>query len=137
MCGETDLDTLLGGMEPVLNAGEFVFCSIEEERLAGLGIHPVCTFREAEGVTVILRREEAERCALASSFPSRMITLNVHSSLAAVGFLARIATKLAEHGISSNAVSAYYHDHVFVRSAEAPRAMQLLQELQQSSRRRS
>ncbi len=132
MAAEINLDTLLGNMDPILTAGEFVFCTIAEQEFAQLRIDPICTFREAEGVTVILRREEAERLALPFSFPSRMITLNVHSSLEAVGFLAKIATKLAEHGISVNAVSAYWHDHLFVPSEHAGLALKVLRELQQS-----
>ena len=53
----------------------------------------------------------------------------MHSSLEAVGFLARITTKLAAHGISVNAVSAFYHDHLFVPTARADEALTLLREL--------
>jgi hypothetical protein len=134
MYPESNLDVLLGSMEPVLDAPEYVFCSIEEERLAGLGVSPICVFREAEGVTAILRRDDAERLALSSTFPCRRIALSVQSSLEAVGFLATIATTLAQHGISVNAVSAYYHDHLFVPISQAERALQLLQELQLTAR---
>jgi hypothetical protein len=129
MPAESDLNVLLSGMEPLLVAGEYVFCSIAEGQFAALGASPVCVFRESEGVTVILRREDAERSALPFAFPCRMITLNVHSSLEAVGFLAAIATKLARQGISVNAVSAFYHDHLFVPAAQAELALQLLREL--------
>jgi len=56
----------------------------------------------------------------------RMIALSVRSSLDAVGFLAAISQKLAEHEISVNAISAYYHDHLFVPTAQAERVMELL-----------
>jgi len=134
MCPESNLDALLGTMEPILDAAEYVFCSIGQDRLAGVGASPICTFREAEGVTAILRREDAERFALSSSFPCRRITMTVHSSLEAVGFLAAIATTLAQNGISANAVSAYYHDHLFVPLSQAERALQLLQKLQLTAR---
>ncbi|MGL6341627.1 MAG: ACT domain-containing protein, partial [Waterburya sp.] len=40
-----------------------------------------------------------------------------------------ITGKLAEHGISVNPISAYYHDHLFVPASRAQEAMELLQEL--------
>ena len=55
-----------------------------------------------------------------------MITLTVHSSLEAVGFLGAIATQLAAAGISVNPVSAFYHDHLFVPEGRTEEAMQVL-----------
>jgi hypothetical protein len=132
MPADADVDILLSSMEPILSADEFVFCSIEEKRYAELRINPICTFRETEGVTAILRREEAELAGLTFRFPSRMITLSVHSSLDAVGFLARIAAKLADYQVSVNPVSAYHHDHLFVPSSKALLALQILRDLQQT-----
>ena len=56
----------------------------------------------------------------------KRITLNVHSSLAAVGFLARITEVLAAQGFSVNVVSAYYHDHLFIQSDQAKAALETL-----------
>ena len=86
-------------------------------------------FREREGTTLVVRREEAEGAGLAYQFASRLITLTVHSSLEAVGFLAEITGRLAEAGISVNAVSAYYHDHLFVPEHRADEALQLLENM--------
>ena len=58
-----------------------------------------------------------------------MITLTVHSALDAVGFLAAITARLAEAGISVNAVSAFHHDHLFVPVDRADEAMALLQNM--------
>ena len=58
-----------------------------------------------------------------------MITLAVHSSLEAIGFLAAITAQLADAGISVNAVSAFYHDHLFVPEHRASEALQLLQNM--------
>ena len=71
----------------------------------------------------------AASAALPGQFASRLITLTVHSSLEAVGFLAAIAGRLAEAGISVNAVSAYYHDHLFVPEHRADEALRLLQNM--------
>ncbi len=122
-------DALVARMDPQLSEEEFVFCTAP----ALLDCDAVCTFQEQEGVTLITKRAEAERLGLHFTFPCRRITLLVHSSLADVGFLAKIATKLAECGIAVNCVSAYHHDHLFVRVEDADRALTLLRELQQSA----
>ncbi len=128
MTGEIDLQKLLNSMEPVLREHEFVFCSVSPEVAAELTLEVVCRFHEAEGITLIVLRSEAERCGLSFSYPCKMITLNVNSSLEAVGFLAAITTKLAAAGISVNPVSAYYHDHLFVPAEKASQVMALLGE---------
>ena len=116
-------------MQPQLLKEEYVFCSIPVERVRILKIAPVCQFWESEGMTLILTRQEAENAGLNYEFVFRMITLLVHSSLESVGFLAAITNKLAQSGISVNAVSAYYHDHLFVPSEKANQVMQLLAEM--------
>ena len=133
MQGENDLRTLLKGMKPEMQEGVFVFCSLPEDREIPAAPAPLLIFREREGTTLILRREEAELAKLPCQFASRHITLTVHSSLEAVGFLAAITARLAEAGISVNAVSAFHHDHLFVPENKASEALRLLQELQQQS----
>jgi hypothetical protein len=56
-----------------------------------------------------------------------MITLTVHSDLAAIGFLAAITRKLADGGISVNPVSAFYHDHLFVPWEKRDATMAILE----------
>jgi hypothetical protein len=128
MSGETNLRTLLRTMTPELQDGEFVFCTVSASEFEQAETQPLCLFREKEGITLILAREEAEKHQLQYAYVSRMITLTVHSSLDAVGFLAAITAKLAAQGISVNAVSAYYHDHLFVPISRAHEAMRVLQE---------
>ena len=123
MAGETDLAALIRRMEPALHDDEFVFCTAAA---APAGIDAVAMFREREGLTLVCRRAEADRWGLRQAFPCRLITLNVHSSLEAVGFLAAVTTELARHGIGVNVVSAFYHDHLFIASDQAERAMAIL-----------
>jgi hypothetical protein len=129
MSGETNLRLLLQSMQPILHTEDYVFCSINRQQVFRLNCEPLCQFREAEGLTLILTRGQADSEALAYASVFRMITLAIHSSLEAVGFLAAITHQLASHGISVNPVSAYYHDHLFVPVAQAETAMMLLQEL--------
>lgn len=129
MTGETDLGKLLSGMTPRLRQGIFVFASLPAGAALPAGVDTVMMFREAEGTTLILEEGDAARLGLASAFRSRMITLEIHSSLDAVGFLAVITARLAAAGMGINPVSAFYHDHLFVPADRAEEALQILEEM--------
>ncbi|QRK12664.1 ACT domain-containing protein [Archangium violaceum] len=129
MPGETNLGVLLRSMRPVLREGEFVFLTTRRSLLEVAPLEPLGLFHEEEGLTLILSREKAEAAGLPYTAVFRMVTLSVHSSLEAVGFLAAITNRLAARGISVNPVSAYFHDHLFVPSARAEESLALLLEL--------
>jgi len=126
---ESYLKALLAKMDPILQEDEYVFCSVSSDKFSKMRSPPIGSFHEAEGITIILKKDTAEKEELDYDFPSRMVTFNVHSSLNAVGFLAAITEKLAAHGISVNAISAYYHDHIFVPTERIEEVMRLLSEL--------
>lgn len=132
MSGIKDLDVLLKSMQPSLHEGEFVFCTLPENMHSLSDISPIMSFREKESVTAILGKSIAKENSLQFEAVWKLITLNVHSDLAAVGFLAKITGELAKEGISVNAVSAYYHDHLFVPVHDAGKAMEILQGLSKS-----
>ena len=129
MSGEHNLKILLKNMKPEMQEGIFVFCTLPQGQKVPSNIEPVHIFREQEGITIVVRLEEAEALKLSYQFKSCMITLMIHSALDAVGFLAAVTTCLAKGGISVNPVSAYYHDHLFVPYERANDAMQLLHSL--------
>jgi len=87
------------------------------------------SFREEEGLTLILDKMTADKLNLAYSYIAAWITLTVNSSLEAVGLTAAFASALGQHGISCNVIAAYYHDHIFVAKKDAEKAMQVLREL--------
>ncbi|MET0336242.1 MAG: ACT domain-containing protein [Caulobacter sp.] len=128
MAGITDLDHLIRSMEPALQPNTYVFVTTPDP-LADQGLETVMTFREAEGLTLVMECSAALTAGFEGVFPSRMITLNIHSSLEAVGFLAAITAKLASAGMGVNPVSAFHHDHLFVPADRADEAMVLLREL--------
>lgn len=97
------------------------------------GIDARMVFREAEGTTLILRKDEAEAFGISYEFPCRMIALNIHSALEAVGFIARIATELAKRGMGVNPVAGFYHDHLFVPEGREQDALRILKELSLSA----
>jgi uncharacterized protein len=128
MSGETNLDQLIRTMRPELQPGEFVFATSPSLHPDVLG-QAAMTFREAEGVTAIVPETVAKKHGLTYTYRCQCITLNVHSSLEAVGFLAVITTALAKAGIGVNPVSAYFHDHLFIAEHHVKEAMQVLEGL--------
>ncbi|MCK1365944.1 ACT domain-containing protein [Bradyrhizobium sp. 62] len=134
MTGERDLDALLRDMKPDRRPGIFVFCTIPTDQSIPAALSPLLTFREQEGTTLVITREQAEAAGLRYAFASCLITLTVHSTLDAVGFLAAITARLATAGISVNAISAFHHDHLFVPADRADDAMVLLQEMSKATR---
>ncbi|UYZ57398.1 ACT domain-containing protein [Hymenobacter latericus] len=128
MPGQTDLRQLLRTLQPALQPGAYVFCTVR--RLSGLNPDDiVCLFREQEGLTVILPQAAADALGLPYSFVASWITLTVHSALEAVGLTAAFATALTQANISCNVVAAYYHDHLFVAQTDAERALGVLRQL--------
>jgi uncharacterized protein len=128
MSGELSLETLLRTLSADLIDGTYVFVTAAE--MPDLNsVVPRMLFREAEGISLILLKEEAEALGLAYEFPCRMITLNVHSSLEAVGFMARIATELAKQNMGVNPVAGFYHDHLFVPLGREDDALMILAEI--------
>jgi hypothetical protein len=130
--GLSDLTVLLRSMRPELDEQPFVFYSLARSAEAELDFRPLCRFEEGEGVSVIVTQSQAaERGWPADSVWAR-ITLTVHSSLQAVGFLAAVAGALAREGISVNPVSAFHHDHLFVPWERRGRVMDILSRLSRS-----
>jgi uncharacterized protein len=137
---ELDLGRLLASIDPELQGGTYLFCSLEWGALDRGQLPPGLTlqmlFREPEGTTVVVPSDEASAAGLVGSHPSEWIRLGARSDLAAVGFLAEITARLARAGISANVVSAFHHDHVFVPVGRGPEAVAVLEELQGEHRDR-
>lgn len=125
MEGEIRLNQLLKSLNPVLQPGEYVFCLVAD--LSQLhGEEAILVFKEAEGITVILEKQVADRLQLRYSLMTAWITLTVHSSLAAIGLTAAFTQALAAEGISCNVVAAFYHDHIFVPVEDSKKAIETL-----------
>jgi hypothetical protein len=127
--GETNLSKLLETMSPELMPGEYVFCSVQGEYRDFHELSPLATYREVEGLTLVVSKEAAIANKLPFESVFRVITLMIHSSLDAVGLTAAVASKLTERDISANVIAAYYHDHIFVQVEKADLAMEALSEL--------
>jgi hypothetical protein len=130
MAGETELAKLIASMTPMLNNNEYIFGTLKSHNAQSLALlSPISTFQEKEGLTVVVEKSKADEHKLPYEGVFKCITLNVHSSLDAVGLTAAVATTLAQKNISANVVAAYYHDHIFVASTDAENALLALNEL--------
>lgn len=126
--GETNLNTLLKNMTPELNESDYVYCTTTS--LNSINTDDIIAFfKEQEAITLILKKETADKLGLEYSYVAAWITLTIHSSLEATGLTAAFATALAKENISCNVVAAYYHDHIFVAKKDAERAMTALKQL--------
>lgn len=125
MPGERDLGELLAGMSPRRVPGEYVFASVRPDAVPA-GLQPFARVRETEGLTLVLPRADADRTGLGYDFVAVLITLDVHSDLAAVGLTAAVSGVLAGAGISCNVIAGAFHDHLLVPADRADEAVRLL-----------
>lgn len=120
--GERDLARLLAELNVYRHPGDYSFATQESPP----DLHAaIMAFQEREGWTyIILSPDEAEEEARWA-----WLEITATSSLHAVGLTAALSTALAEAGIPSNVVAAAHHDHIFVPTAEAERAMTAIRAL--------
>lgn len=129
MSGEENLQLLLKNMRPVLDDGAYVFVSVSGVYQDYAQLDPICSFQEREGLTLIVPHDRAIEHNMNADSVFKRITLEVHSSLHAVGLTAAVSSQLAEKGVSANVVAGYYHDHIFVQAEKADGALKALLEI--------
>lgn len=127
--GTTCLTSLLINLTMSLHPETFVFITVPPSKVPAPTLDFQMSFREAEGLTIIATLTSAVAHDLDFIFPCRMITLNVHSSLETVGFIAVIAQRLKELEIGINPVSGFFHDHIFVPLGREEEVIDVLNDL--------
>ena len=130
---DSNIDAFLRRLDPVLHEGVYVFTVVPSDTDLS-GVTPLATFREAEGLTVVLPETDAIQTDLPIHFRAAWITLSVHSDLQAVGLTAAFSRALSDVGISCNVIAAAHHDHIFVPVEKGREALERLQGLQQGER---
>jgi hypothetical protein len=129
MNGITDLSALLAGLSPRLQRGEYAFCSVPHGARLPMLPEPLATFRERESLSLVVPIDAARAAEVDHEGPFRLITLEVRSSLHAVGLTAAVARGLANEGIGANVIAGYHHDHILVPSERADDAIAALKRL--------
>lgn len=125
----SDTRSMIAAMAPELVPGTWHFCACDARREAAFLPRALATFREKEGVSMILDAAAANALGAPMDQPMRQITLNVNSALDGIGLTAAVAQALAEKAIPCNVVAALRHDHVFVPADMAETALRTLQAL--------
>ena len=115
----------------ILNKGEYVFCSIIDINQISIN-NIISSFKESEGYSIIISREEAIKNNLPFYFISAWITLDIESTPDSVGLTSSFSKKLKKAGISCNVVAGYHHDHIFVPYQERLKAMKILSDMYES-----
>jgi len=130
MTGETELEKLLKSMSPELLDGDYIFCTFPDAQYGDHSeLEPIAAISESEGLTLIIPKTKADERNISYDSVFRGITLSIHSSLNAIGLTAAFSNKLTEQGISANVIAGYYHDHIFVQSELAEKAIEALNEI--------
>lgn len=133
MSGEVNIEKLIANISPILDRKqEYVFISQAGAYGDFTHLGPIASFMEEEGLTLIIPKHIAEMNGVPFDGSFRKITLQVHSSLQAVGLTAAVSQALKAHQISANVIAGYFHDHLFVQSHHAERALSCLETLSDS-----
>ncbi|KAJ9659060.1 hypothetical protein H2198_003349 [Neophaeococcomyces mojaviensis] len=140
--GEHSLTTLLRSLKTTISSQTFIFLTIPhasfEKSIKEVPISKIqMLFHEQEGTTLILDTSTANQYfppdQYEYTFECRMVTLDVHSSLEAVGFLKVISERLTREGITTNPVAGFYHDHLFLPVDKVDEAVRCLEELREEA----
>jgi hypothetical protein len=123
-----DLDALLAGVAPTRRPGEFVFVTVD---LLEQPSDAIATVHEDGCLSCVVDVSTARALGHPAEPVLAWITLQVHSSLTAVGLTAAVASTLAERGIAANVIAGHRHDHVLVPIERADDALVAIEALSQ------
>jgi hypothetical protein len=126
--GERDLASMLRSLTVERRPGVFAYVSVERPS-AELVSLAAAVVEESEGVTLVLPVDTARDAGLTPVFEATWLTLEVHSSLDAIGLTAAVSNALAAAGIPCNVIAGAYHDHLLVPVARATEATNCLRQM--------
>ena len=128
--GRESLADILNHLSANLLPQTFHFISIDHKDGQVIDITKTfATVNEQEGLTLIIDSKYKDDYPQQEVTNFSCITLEVHSSLEAVGLTATFSTALARAGISCNVIAGYYHDHIFVEESRAEEALGVINRL--------
>lgn len=117
-----------GSLQPMLEPGVYAFVSLADGNIPD-NIKPLATFREREGISLIVSEQEAEVLGCPILFRASWISLGAQTDLDAIGITAALAAALTSRKISCNVVAGALHDHLFVPVHRAEEALECLRSI--------
>lgn len=127
MSGDTDLTRMLATLQVARRPG--TYCYVHLPHLPEDSADAAAIVHEDEGVTLIVPAATAADHGWKSAFDAVWLTLELHSSLEAVGLTAAVAAALAAADIPCNVIAGTFHDHLLVPVAKADAALGVLRAL--------
>lgn len=127
MSGELDLAKMLATLTVQRRPEPVTMVTVSEPVALGGDIYMVLA--ESEGTTVVATVAEAKRRGWNVDFTAAWLTIEVHSSLEAVGLTAAMSRVLTDQSIPCNVLAGYYHDHLLVPLDAADQAIAALHSL--------
>jgi|TARA_B000000475_G_scaffold133548_1_gene107688 hypothetical protein len=130
MPGQTDLKKILESIDPYLVDESFIFMTTDQS-LSSISntLNPIASFKENEGLSIVITQATADKNAITYDSVFSCISLGVHSSLESYGLISTISRELTQNNISTNVFSGYYHDHIFVQSEKADKALEIISKI--------
>jgi hypothetical protein len=123
------LADLLAGVNPVRRPGEFIFITVDD--VSSLPVSTQATVWEDGRLSCVIEHHGATSTGDRADPVMAWITLQVHSSLVAVGLTAAVSTALTERNIACNVIAGHRHDHILVPIERADEAMAAITALAQ------
>jgi len=130
MSGQTDLRALLQSISVSVRPERYTVLTIRnDEQSPSLGHGVAAVIEESEGITVVATLDRARTEGWPEDFVAAWLTIDVHSSLEAVGLTAAFSRALGRAGIACNIIAAFHHDHILVPHDKSEAAVEVIEAL--------
>lgn len=128
---EVSLQDILQNLDPVMAPETYVYVGVSNQSLLKvLGFDPVAFFKEPDGITLILKKEDADNNFLNYQTEYCHIILNAPFAMRCVGLTAIVSSALAKAGISIIPILSAYKRSLLVEKEDAHTALEILNAMQ-------
>lgn len=131
MSNPSSLQEVLQNLDPVISQHTYVYVGVTNQSLLKvLGYDPIAFYKENAGITLILRKEEADNNLLTYTHEYCKIDLNAPFHIDCTGLTAILSSSLAKAGVAIRPYQTAYSRSLFVKKDDAHTALEILISLQ-------